>query len=109
MPGFEVEPAAMRGNAEGLDDVVDDFAESLARFENTINGFGEPWGADDIGTLIGELYLGIHDLAMSCFESNGEVLGQFADGLHTMADNFERAEQDIATGLQRIQNQLGRG
>jgi len=99
----------MRSNAEGLDEVVDGFAESLARFEETINGFGEPWGADDIGMLIGELYLGIHDLAMTCFEGNGEVLGQFADGLHTMADNFERAEQDIGTGLQRIQDMLGGG
>ncbi|MDG4821381.1 hypothetical protein O7635_05870 [Asanoa sp. WMMD1127] len=109
MEGFQVEPAALRASATGLDDVVDQFADALERFESTIAGFGEPWGGDEVGMLIGELYLGIHDLAMSCFESNGELLGQFAHGLHMMADNFEAAETEIADSMARLQSLLGGG
>lgn len=107
MEGFQVEPGSLRSSATGLDDVVDRFADALEQFENTIASFGEPWGADDVGAVIGELYLGIHDLAMSCFESNGELLGEFAHGLHTMADNFEATETEIAESIARLQNLLG--
>jgi uncharacterized protein YukE len=107
--GFQVDPGSLRTSAEGLDDVVDRFADALERFETTIAAFGQPWGADDIGTVIGELYLGIHDLAMSCFESNGELLGQFAHGLHMMADSFEAAEAEVADSMARLQRLLGGG
>ncbi|GAA1847060.1 WXG100 family type VII secretion target [Asanoa iriomotensis] len=109
MSGFQVEPGSLRTSAEGLDDVVDRFAETLERFEQTITAFGQPWGSDDLGSIIGELYLGIHDLAMSCFESNGELLGEFAHGLHTMADSFEAAETEIADRMAQLQNLLGGG
>ncbi|WP_433119998.1 WXG100 family type VII secretion target [Micromonospora sp. CA-246542] len=109
MAGFEVDPESLRGSAESLDQVVDRLADALSEFESTVQSLGEPWGSDDIGTLIGELYTGIHDLAMSCFEGNGEVLGQFAQGLHTMADTFEEVDQEIDAGLRRIGQLLGEG
>ncbi|MEV0714739.1 hypothetical protein [Asanoa sp. NPDC050611] len=109
MSGFQVEPGSLRTSAEGLDNLVDRFGDALEQFENTITAYGQPWGTDDLGTLIGELYLGIHDLAMSCFESNGELLGEFAHGLHTMADSFEAAETEIADRMARLQNLLGGG
>jgi hypothetical protein len=109
MTGFTVDPESLRGSAGSLDQVVDRLADALAEFEGTVQALGEPWGADDIGTLIGELYHGIHDLAMGCFEGNGEVLGQFAEGLHTMADTFDEVEQEIDAGLRRIGQLLGEG
>jgi phage-related minor tail protein len=107
--GFQVNTDSLRTSATGLDDVVDRFADTLEQFEATINGFGQPWGGDDVGSIIGELYLGIHDLAMTCFESNGELLGEFAHGLHTMADNFEATETEVTDSLMRLQNLLGGG
>ncbi|MFG2103774.1 WXG100 family type VII secretion target [Micromonospora echinaurantiaca] len=107
MSGFQVDPEALRASAESLDRSVDRMAEVLEQFESTVQGLGEPWGGDDLGALIGELYLGIHDLAMSCFEGNGEVLGQFAAGLHTMADAFEEADQQVEAGLRKIGQALG--
>ncbi|GIF72077.1 WXG100 family type VII secretion target [Asanoa siamensis] len=109
MTGFQVEPDSLRTSATGLDDVVDRFGDALEEFETTIAAFGQPWGGDDLGTIIGELYLGVHDLAMGCFESNGELLGQFAHGLHTMADSFESAETEIADSMARLQSLLGGG
>src|SRR6266542_353803 len=67
----------------------------------------DPWGGDEIGSLIGELYGLIHDMALTCFESNGEVLGEYADGLHVMADGLDQTETDIAGGLQQIHQALG--
>ncbi|MEV1328821.1 hypothetical protein AB0J20_04495 [Micromonospora costi] len=107
MSGFQVDPASLRASAEFLDQTVDQLADALEQFESTVQALGQPWGGDDLGSLIGELYLGIHDLAMSCFEGNGEVLGQFAEGLHTMADTFEAVDQQAEAALRRIGAALG--
>ncbi len=72
MTGFEIRPDSLRGSAEGIDQSVDRLAEAIEQFEARLRAFGDPWGGDDIGSLIGELYGLIHDVALTCFESNGE-------------------------------------
>ncbi len=107
MTGFEIRPDSLRGSAEGIDQSVDRLAEAIEQFEARLQAFGDPWGGDEIGSLIGELYGLIHDMALTCFESNGEVLGEYADGLHVMADGLDQTETDIAGGLQQIHQALG--
>jgi hypothetical protein len=79
--------------------VVDRLASELTTLENTLNGYGSPWGTGLLGSVIGQLYQEVHDIALGTFEENGEVVSEYAEGLDTMADEFEATEEEIEGGL----------
>jgi hypothetical protein len=108
MPGgFHVQIDALRASAVGLGQVTEQLDQALSAFENQLASFGEPWGNDDVGMIIGECYSAVHELAMGSFESNAEVLGQFADGLDDMADGYEDVETGTTEAMRRLHSALG--
>jgi hypothetical protein len=106
MSGFNISPPALRQSADGLVDVVDRLADALTRLEGTLRGYGSPWGTGPIGSLIGELYQGVHDMAMGSLEANAEALSEYAQGLDTMAEDLELLESQIEEGFGFFQSRL---
>jgi hypothetical protein len=79
----------------------------LQAFQAELQGFGEPWGNDDIGSLIGMCYQAIYDAAMECFEANiGEMEGH-AEGVKAMAATYREAEDTTAVEVNRVRDILG--
>jgi hypothetical protein len=108
MSELDLTPAALRTRADGVVGVVDQLATALRTLETTLQGLGSPWGTGLVGSVIGEIYQGIHDLALSSFEANAEVMSEYAEGLGTMADTFENLDWQIQQGFVNIGSELER-
>ncbi|GAA4981023.1 hypothetical protein [Actinopolymorpha pittospori] len=71
--------------------------ESLTQeTEQLLAGFGEPWGSDDIGSLIGETCTICADKIFDLFDEVAAIMRTDAEDLGVMADNYQ-ASQGKAT------------
>jgi hypothetical protein len=109
MSGFDISPASLRQSADGVVNVVDRIAEAVTKLETTLQGYGQPWGTGLVGSVLGEIYLGIHDMAIGSYEANAEVMSEYAEGLDGMADQLQELEAEIESGFVDIGSQLSQG
>jgi hypothetical protein len=107
--GFSVTPAELRQVSDGLVNVVDRMSEALTKLESDLRGFGSPWGTGAIGQIIGEIYNGVHDMAMGSLEANAEVMSEYAEGLDSMAEDIELLEQVLEEGFGQFEQVLAEG
>ncbi|MDR7278988.1 WXG100 family type VII secretion target [Catenuloplanes atrovinosus] len=107
MQTFHVDPDGMRSSGEGIQRSVGEIDDALTAFENELAGYGEPWGADDLGSMIGLVYTAIRDIAFECLDANLEDMHLYGGNVTVMADNFAAAEDGNAAGFQGIQQELG--
>ncbi|MBM0202689.1 hypothetical protein ACIA47_03990 [Micromonospora sp. NPDC051227] len=107
MNGFEVEPALLRSGGDEVIGAAERFIGQLESFEAKMQGYGEPWGADDIGSLIGIAYTEASTWVLDCIGVAAEEIGSAGSDLTKMADNFELVEEAAAGALRDIQGMLG--
>lgn len=81
--------ADLADNAERLRSDIDAFA---ARLE----GFGNPFGDDDLGATMRSMYDAVHQRAMESLQDNTSVITDSAEQLGAMADEY--AEIDAVNG-----------
>lgn len=62
---------------------------ALSGFIAELEGFGQPWGDDTLGSLIGLSYQGIFEVAMDCFASNLDLIDEYAERLGVAADEID--------------------
>ncbi|MEU5876579.1 hypothetical protein [Spirillospora sp. NPDC047279] len=91
--GFEVSPDRVRSSGLELKSIADRLADAAKQFQAEVAGFGEPWGGDDIGMIIGLAHGAVFEAAVECFTDNAseimgraEQVGQVADGYDQMED-----------------------
>jgi hypothetical protein len=106
MSGFHIDPAAVRQSSDRLVGVVDRMAEAFGRLESELRAHGSPWGTGLVGTLIGELYEGIHDLALHSYEVNAEIISEYADSLDSLADVITDLEDQVTDGFRNIEPRI---
>ncbi|WUI01178.1 hypothetical protein OHR68_04970 [Spirillospora sp. NBC_00431] len=104
---LRVSDADLRRAADRLGRAIDQMDGDLQAFKGELAGFGQPWGGDDIGMLIGLCYQGAYDLAMDCYDSNLDELDSFADDLEEMADNYKGSEDLSEIEVNKIKEILG--
>ncbi|MEV5828741.1 hypothetical protein AB0L25_24585 [Spirillospora sp. NPDC052242] len=93
--GYEVRPETLRSAAKALSAAGDRLNQEWSGLKSTVQGMGQPWGADDIGMLIGESYTAIEAQADESFAGSAEELSGYGEKLIAMADNHEKAEQQM--------------
>lgn len=106
-PGFSVDPPAMRSSGQGIAMSADQLTQLVTGFQQSLSGYGEPWGADDLGSLIGMAYQSISELAMECLQDNITELAGYGEGVTTMADTYEAVDQGVDDGIRRLADGLG--
>jgi hypothetical protein len=106
MGGFSIDPDGLRRGADGFDEIINRLTASLTSLETKLKGYGAPWGSGLIGQTIGALYEEVHDLAMSTFEGNAEVISEYAQGLDTIADTLEQNEMEIENNLLDVETEI---
>jgi hypothetical protein len=106
---YAIEPATLRKAVSGLEAASAELSTQWANLMTTVNGMGAPWGGDDIGMLIGESYLAIQAVANESFTGAAEDMTEFCEKLTTMADNHERAEQEMMTEVSSVSAMLNGG
>ncbi|GAA2441745.1 hypothetical protein GCM10010191_67510 [Actinomadura vinacea] len=86
--------------------ITDQLSEAVRSFQSEVSGFGEPWGGDDIGMIIGMAHGAIFGAAMESFNgSAGELAGR-AGELVAAADTHRSAEDTSTAGVNRIKELL---
>ena len=106
MSGFYIDPAAVRQSSDKLVGVVDKMADAFAKLETDLRAQGSPWGTGLVGTLIGELYETIHELALHSYEVNAEIISEYADGLDSLADVIADLEEEVTDGFRNIEPRI---
>jgi uncharacterized protein YukE len=104
--GYEIRPETLRTAANGLKDSGDRLTQEWSNLLSTVEGMGDPFGGDDIGMIIGESYYAVQDQADESFSGAAEDLGALAEKLVTMADNHEKAEQQMAGDVNAVSTAL---
>lgn len=107
MSGFEVEPALLRSGGDQVIGVAERFLAEVEGFEARMQGYGEPWGGDDIGSLIGTAYTAVSAWVLDCIGTAVEEVGAAGSDLTLMADGYEATEQDVAQGMDSLRGTLG--
>ncbi|MFI0484394.1 WXG100 family type VII secretion target [Actinomadura sp. 9N215] len=105
--GFQVSPDQLTSSAERLGQVADEFNQQVQQFESQISGYGEPWGGDDIGMLIGIAHGACFEAAMKCFKENVEELDERVKALEAVAKNYTKMEQSNVQTVNTISKALG--
>ncbi|RLP94026.1 WXG100 family type VII secretion target [Micromonospora sp. CV4] len=107
MSGFEVEPTALRAGGDQVIGASERFIGQLESFEAQMAGYGEPWGGDDIGSLIGVVYTGVSAWVLDCIGVAAEEIGAAGSDLTAMAENYESVEREAANAMRGILGMLG--
>lgn len=106
MTDVDVDSTNLRQGKINIGQSAQDTDAALTAFVAELESHGEPWGNDDLGSMIGLSYQGIFDAAMECFNSNLDVIDDYAQSLGDAADEFDRTDQQSADLTQRAQANL---
>jgi hypothetical protein len=107
MNGFELDPGSLRRGDQDLQAVIQQTAGDLDRFDAELASHGEPWGRDDLGSMIGEVYRGAYAMAMNCLNSNLDTMDGYAERLSINADAYEGTDEQVASRLDAIRQAGG--
>ncbi|MDL4772861.1 WXG100 family type VII secretion target [Actinomadura xylanilytica] len=104
--GYTVQPQTLRAAASGLASAGERLAAEWRNLVSGVEGMGAPWGGDDIGMLIGESYTAVQTKAGESFSGAAEDLAALGEKLMEMADNHERAEEEMVGEITSISTAL---
>lgn len=94
-PGFQVDPSALGASGAELSRVAGEFASALRAFQAELAGFGAPWGADEIGSLIGAAHEEVAQWAFECFETAASEIDAAGFDLGDMAGAYREVEERV--------------
>jgi hypothetical protein len=103
---IEVDPVSLREADARVGGAIVDADSVLGQFEAEIGSFGEPWGSDDLGSLIGEIYSAAYAMAMNCFNSNLDTMDAYATRLGVAADAYVVTDEESAEQTATVQQSL---
>lgn len=78
----------------------------MTAFQGELSGFGEPWGSDDLGLLIGTAYQVIAEVAFECYGDNTAEIDETGAKARMMAANFADTEESNTDQVQRFRDAL---
>jgi hypothetical protein len=72
-------------------------------FCGKLEGYGEPWGSDDVGSLIGACYTVVFQAASECYASNVEAMTGDGEAVKTVAELHRASEQESVASIKQIE------
>ena len=106
MADFTVDTAQLSSAGGGLGEVAKKLRSHLSNFQQELNGFGQPWGNDNMGRTISQVYVPVSGFAMKWFEKNIADLEKNSTGLVKTAQTYDKADQESTTKLASVANAL---
>lgn len=107
MTGLQVDPEGLSGSGRALESVASRFTEALTAFRAELEGFGRPWGSDDIGSLIGAAHDEVSAFAFECFDGALAEIAAAGVDLSAMGERYAGIEAAIRQGFDGLQQGLG--
>jgi hypothetical protein len=96
MGNLEIDPDALERAGSDLGRPGATFGDALTAFQSTMAGFGQPWGGDDIGQLIGAAYEEVSSWAFECYQSAAQEIVEA--GVDVAAMGAAHRGNEAATG-----------
>ncbi|MDG4820618.1 hypothetical protein O7635_01975 [Asanoa sp. WMMD1127] len=72
-----------------------DFGSALQAFRSELSSFGAPWGADEIGSLIGAAHEEVASWAFECFTTAASEIEAAGADLGDMARAYLEVEERV--------------
>ncbi|MFY1687373.1 WXG100 family type VII secretion target [Plantactinospora sp. WMMB782] len=94
MSTTEVSPDGLRNSAGRLVEVVERTDALLGTFQRRLDSVGAPWGNDELGAAIADVYQSAHAMVMNCYSSNLDTIDDYAERLDAAAFLFEEADAE---------------
>lgn len=94
---LNIDRVQMRKAGGGIEDANSDLRTHLTGLHQELAAHGQPWGNDDLGSLIGSCYQAIHETAFGSYGDNSTGLGDHGQKVTVMAGNYQQSE-DANTG-----------
>lgn len=102
MGDTDVSAEALRRSKLHIGQSADETDAALTTFIGKLDSFGEPWGDDDLGSLIAMSYQGIYGAFMDCIGSNLELIDEYAERVGQAADDYDATDQQAAARTDQI-------
>jgi uncharacterized protein YukE len=90
--GIEVDVDALHAAAASLAATGQQLGQAVSGLESTVNGSGNPWGADEPGSLFGAVYVEVLTHALDVYRSMADQLTEAAENLDLSADAHEATD-----------------
>lgn len=104
---LRIDTDSIRTAGKQLQAAGERFGTALQQFQAELASHGEPWGTDDIGSLIGAAHAEVADYAFECYgDARDEVVASGQD-LVGMAERYELLEQDNRALMTAMHPDLG--
>ncbi|MEU2611827.1 hypothetical protein ABZ570_09630 [Micromonospora sp. NPDC007271] len=107
MDPLDVDVDSLRQSADELERAKEAVRETFEGFQAMAANYADAFGGDEIGMLLGVAHQACVDAATECFSTNVTELESYVDGLHEMAERFQRVEDAAAASFRRIFGSLG--
>lgn len=107
MAGFDVDAESFGESGRQLEQAATTFAEALSAFQSELEGFARPWGADDIGSLIGAAHDEVGNFAFECYGDALEEIANAGFDLSAAGDAYREVEDGIDQGFSELHGEMG--
>ncbi|MGW6734166.1 hypothetical protein [Streptomyces sp. NPDC055013] len=103
---FSVDTDVLRRQGGKFADLGGDFSTASKRFQDALEGLGEPWAEADFGEIFGQVYTPIRDGIFTSMDSLAERLQKIGDNLQDMARNYDGSDTSNGGLMNGISGQL---
>ncbi len=103
---LEIDILGLRESDYRIGAAIVDLDSTLDRFETEMAAHGEPWGGDELGVLIGDMYIAALAMAINCFNSNLDTMDAYTARLTAAADWYENAEASSVEAAAAMMREL---
>ncbi len=102
MSGTEVNPDLLDSSGRQLTQAAARFTEALVAFQAELASFGQPWGQDDIGSLVGAAHDEVLAATVECHQSAYDEISAAGSDVSQMAAAHRENETAIGEGLHSL-------
>ncbi|MFI6267693.1 WXG100 family type VII secretion target [Micromonospora zamorensis] len=92
---FEIDPEQVRAAGTGLVGVGDRLASALETLDARLKSFGEPWGGDSLGTLVGLSFPVVSGYLVQCYAAMADEYQSSGEDLVALAEDMTAVEEDL--------------
>ncbi|MET7864219.1 hypothetical protein [Micromonospora taraxaci] len=93
---LEIHPDHVWASGSRLVDVGDQLASAIETLDARLKSFGEPWGGDMLGTLVGLSFPVVTGYLVQCYAAMADEYQSSGEDLVALAEDLMAVEEDLA-------------
>ncbi|MFF0471837.1 hypothetical protein ACFYPX_30940 [Micromonospora zamorensis] len=104
---LEIDPDHIQAAGSRLVDVGDRLAGALETLDARLKSFGEPWGSDMLGTLVGLSFPVVSGYLVQCYAAMADEYQSSGEDLVALAEDLIDVEEDLTGQFGALASKLG--